>query len=225
MGVRIVNNVSAQLEALGSALKPERVAKVIGVKARELVKEHFYKLNSERHRSSATTGFYAEAAKQTQMQVSGTLIQVAVNKIGIRQRYYGGPIIAGAGGTGRKYLTIPARSETYGRSALEFSNLAVLYGKQVDGGVGPIALVEAPQSLVVTDPYKKGKIRKSEKRTSQYNRPTIGGAVMFWLRKRVDQIADESVIPTVDDFMKMIQTTVDNLVQVARKKETPPEET
>ena len=47
---------------------------------------------------------------------------ISADCLGLRQRLYGGPIVAGAGGSGRKYITIPMCAEAYGTQAADWGD-------------------------------------------------------------------------------------------------------
>jgi hypothetical protein len=90
--------------------------KVMAHAAANEVRENFRELDRERHRPHVQHHFYASAARATSSQVSGSKMQVVVDHVGIRLRYYGGTV------TPRRctYLTIPANVVAERYTAREF---------------------------------------------------------------------------------------------------------
>ena len=140
MNVTIQVDVSGHPEALlqrmEQALKPEQIGPLLGRAGVNLLREHFVQLDSSRPNAlgGERTHFYSSAAEGTSFTVDAEGALLAVNKIGIRQRYYGGTVEAKD-----KLLTIPARAETYGHRASEFNDLRCITFKS-----GAKALVELP---------------------------------------------------------------------------------
>lgn len=168
----------------------DKRAPVVAGRAIVLVlQDHFERLNQQRHQHGVT-GFYEEAARGTYYTEEFGYPAVAVNKLGIRLRLYGtaglpGGVLTPTGG--RKYLTIPARSEAYGRRATDIIGLRLQYGRQKDGDIGPVALVGDKLGVeVLKDSRGKGKWKKVSRSTNM---------VYFWLCESVQQDADPSVVP------------------------------
>jgi hypothetical protein len=161
------------LEGLG----PGRLNPVIGRAAQNHVRDHLFRLNTERPNrlGGRRTNFYAAAARGTQFTTVAEGVLVSVNKLGIRQRFQGGEIKPTGG---RKFLTIPAIAEAHGRRAGEFNNLRFA----MPGGKP--ALVEADATLVK-------RTKKGFKGTT-----SVGGKIIFWLRRSVTQQPDPTVLPS-----------------------------
>ncbi|HEU0123992.1 MAG TPA: hypothetical protein VFQ91_25900, partial [Bryobacteraceae bacterium] len=175
-------------------LSPATVAKVAGREGQNFTRQHFIRLNAERPNElgGKRTNFYAQAARGTTHTADAKGATISVNQVGIRQRIQGGTILPKRAGG---FLTIPARAEAHGKSAREFNNLKVLYGR----GGQPVALVEADATRVKQT--KKGFKSIGE----------IGGGVMYWLVKRVEQQPDPSVMP---DLRAMGERIVAALAQL-----------
>jgi hypothetical protein len=152
-----------------------------------------------------STHFYAGAGKATAWYLNGTGVTVTIAQQGIGQRYRGGPINPT---DGKKYLTIPARSEAYGKRAGEFGNLKILFGRQRDGTIGPVALIAD----------KGGATRKvfGGREGATPERKIHGaeeGIVLFWLVKSVNQQADVTVLPSDEAIAETALTAIEKAVK------------
>ena len=163
--------LQADLEKLAGAVTSDQLALVMGRTLAQVIRDHFVQLSFDRahHQSAqslgaAPTGFYERArqgVQQPELESGG--VSVSINKEGLAQRVFGGTISAKPGG----YLTIPARTDTYGHRASEFPNLRLI----VFGETGLAALVDK-------------------------NEPAHEGTVYFWLVRSVTQSPDPTVLPS-----------------------------
>ena len=94
-------------------------------------------------------------------------------------------IVAGTKTPGVKFLTLPARSESYGMRAREFKNLMPFWGRG-----GPKGLAEA----VAVE--RKRDSKKGAKGTPRY----VPGLVMYWFRHSVTQPQDRTLLPSEADW-------------------------
>lgn len=205
--VDIRDNVSASLKSMAAALTPARLNPAIGRAEVILFQKWFQTLPSNKQ-GFPTTGFWPAAARATNFNLLGDGVVVSVSKQGVRQRYHGGTIKPTGG---RKYLTIPARPEAYGKRAGEFNNLVLAFRRE-GGQVHAFALVEARATTV----NLKEKRRKGAT-VSDYARST-GGGVMFWLVKSVTQKADRNIIPDDDRITAVAGETIGDIVERAFKR-------
>lgn len=173
MRVILNDQAGAPLAQLIEQATPERAARIVAPAANDLFRTHLFRLNAERPNrlGGKRTNFFSQAAKSTSATATGGTVAVNIAHVGIRQRFEGGTIRPT---NGRKFLTIPARSEAYGTRASEHNFLRVAYNSR-----GPFALVEADRSSLAS-------------RTEQ------GGGVWFWLVKEVVQKKDPTVLPNRD---------------------------
>lgn len=182
----------ARLHAyVGSA----RLQETVGLSAQHTLRTHLLRLNGERSNAlgGPRSNFYQRAGNSTTWAPQGdNAVLISIPHQGIAQRYYGGTIKAGKGTsslTGRptKYLTLPARAESYGKSPASFPDLVVLWGRK-----GPYALARAAQTAItISRPGKLG-VRKVGSKGLR------GGEVLFWLKKEITQQPDPTVLPTQD---------------------------
>lgn len=205
--VDIRDNVSAALKGMDAALAPAQINPAIGRAEVILFQKWFQTLPSNRQ-GFPSTGFWSAAARATNFNLLGDGLVVSVNKQGVRQRYQGGTIKPTGG---RKYLTIPARSEAYGKRAGEFPNLVLAFRRE-GGQVRAFALVEARAQGV-----KIGKRRKDGSRKVTEGEES-GGGVMFWLVKSVTQKADQNIIPSDDRITAVAMETIGDAVERAFKR-------
>jgi hypothetical protein len=122
---------------------------VMGRAIATLIRRHLRRLDAERANKlgGQRTHFYAQAAASVQnpRPRGSTGVSVAINHIGIAQRFFGGEIVPKLA----HWLSIPARSEAYGTRAREHANLAfvLIRGRTSDFG-GPLAMLQEPEGGV-----------------------------------------------------------------------------
>lgn len=153
----------------------------VGAAAAKAVRENFRSLPG--NKLGGKRQFWAGAVKGTSHAVEGGTVTVSTNQIGVRQRLRGGPIVAGANGSGKKFLTIPARSDAYGKTAGDFTGLKFDFTDQ-----GP-ALVRGSDEFKEVGRKRKDGSRKQVQTGGQ-------GEVVFWLRRRVSQQPNPNVLPS-----------------------------
>lgn len=169
------------LADLGRSLGDNSVRNAIGGRVQRLFQDHFRDLNTKRANKlgGQRTNFYAKAARATFFRLEGDGVTLTVAWQGINQRLQGG-VLRPTGG--RKFLTIPARAEAYGKRAGEFSNLRF---EITDHG---------PALVQKADEFKSvGRARKDGSRKQVQT--AAEGVVMFWLRRSVTQKPDPTVVP------------------------------
>lgn len=173
--------------ALGVALRPERIAPVVGRSAHNTIRTHLFGKNqtSPNALGGRRTNYYAQAARATQFQIVGDSAVVSINQVGIAQRFFGGKIVPRTS----KYLTIPVHPAAHGKRAREF-DLELVFGP----GGQPVALATKATSGSTVD--GRGRIRKSAVRT---------GEIMFRLVKSVTQQPDPTVLP----YDELIEARID----------------
>lgn len=187
--ITLVDELSPLLARLSTEASINGLSMVIGRAASNEVREHFFALNSARHRFGRN--YYAGAARGTSFAVTPEGPRISTNQVGIRQRRFGGPIRPSAG---KQFLTIPATPEAVGKRAGEFSDLDVARVLDPESGRLRWALVRRASTAIsfAKRKAKDGSVRLSVK-SSGLNQ---GGQVMFWLVRKVEQRADPSVLPT-----------------------------
>lgn len=116
----------------------------------------------------------------------------------VAQRYFGGTITPQGGKT---YLTIPARSEAYGKSARQFNDLRFVPFRS-----GAAALVQRDQTELTF--FKSGK-RKGQIKDAK----ETGGAVFFWLVKSVTQRGNSEVLPDDETFAGAIVRGIESFLE------------
>ena len=206
MTIDIRDQASAALAALRAGVSPGAMNPAIGAGVVKLF-QVWFRNNGTNKQGWPSTGFWADAARNTSWQLVPDGVLISAEKIGVRQRYQGGDIEPGPG---KSFLTIPARAEAYGKRAGEFDNLVFAWHRK-DGKSEPWGLVEASATKV-----KRGKKRKdgSQKTTTE----EVGGLVMFWLVKSVHQDADPSVLPPDNLIGDTALAVVSDAVERALRK-------
>lgn len=182
--IDIRDRATPLLEQTERKIQPATLAKIAAREGQDFTRKHFTHLNSTRanQMGGRRTNFYAQAARGTSGTSDATGANISVNQVGIRQRIQGGVILPKNG----KFLTLPARAETYGKRASEFSDLEFGYAEDDRGRVRP--------ALVKED--KKDKEFWGE------------DDVYFWLVPKVVQKPDPSVMPNLAQMSERILVAI-----------------
>jgi hypothetical protein len=153
------------------------------------LRDHFARLEQTQpnRRGFPRTHFWAGVRGSVSNPVdtaSGT-VGVEIAHQSIRQKVYGGEIKPGAG---KKYLTIPAHWESYGKRAREFSNLQFAYVD--DEGIMRPALVAQRGTATIIERATRGK-KKFKAVAEKFALTPI-----YWLVKRVRQSPTPGAVPS-----------------------------
>lgn len=180
------------MEARIKALQGARLNVQIGRGVANLFRDHLFKLNGQRANAlgGKRTNFYSDAAKATHSSGNDSEAVVTISQQGIRQRLLGGTIRPTGG---KKYLTIPARAEAYGRRAGEFQDLQFVKLKN-----GTAMLIAGGGTGLKLNSKGEAVTRKGFEE----------GLVMFWLVPSVVQRPDRSVLPSDEAIYAAIRGTV-----------------
>jgi hypothetical protein len=188
----------------------------------KLTREHLRGLDASRPNrlGGARTHFYAKFAEDSNMSYGATQggAEVVIgnadfgDKHVLAAKWHGIP-------TGihpkppRKFLTIPANDEAYGRRAREFD-------LEVSRVAGRLALVKRTSatgkySTMFKETYR-GKNGKMKERILRKKNHGVGD-LMFWLIRGTKPIAaDPSVLPSVSEYEEAISEAIDRLFRRAR---------
>lgn len=158
----------------------------IGKAVANEVKDHLQKLDNSRANKlgGKRSHFYWNAAQTVTSTPTTDGAEVSIDYLGLRQRWQGGTITA----QNAHYLTIPARSESYGVPAREFPKKL----KFVSFRSGAKALVIDDEGEAVDSIDEAGNV--SIKRGKR-RRMKTAGLVEYWLVPSVYQAPDPSVLP------------------------------
>lgn len=183
--------LGAKAKAIEAKVTSQDLLEIAGRSMQQTLMQHFSELalDQTHHRTAlgfgvSPSGFYEDAARQTQApEIQGSdTVSVSITKEGVAQRRFGGTIL------GKPWLTIPARSEAYGRRAREFTNLRfVLFREDLAG------LVEDNKSAGI-----KGQGGRTRGLSDD---PAAGGLLFYWLVRQVTQTPDPSVLPTDEEIL------------------------
>jgi hypothetical protein len=179
---------TAQVRELERELSPAKLQATYGPRCKELTRDHLAALPDNK-RGWPSTGFWEAAARATRWEPHGNFIKIIVDKIGVRQRYYGGhiaPVKAGA-------LTIPISPLSYGKTAKDFPGSFVLRTKKgayivMYGNQGPRPVGQSPKT--------KGKRGRGPQRATLI--------FLFKLSLGVDQAPNPNVLPTPAEYRATI---------------------
>ncbi len=110
--------------------------------------------------------------------------------------------VSSATGRATRFLTIPATSDAYGKSAASFENLIVLWGKN-----GPYALARGVETNRLTRDGLRKVVEPGEK--------------LFWLKRSVTIQPDPTVIPEGSEMSAEINKAMRIAVRRIWKDEPP----
>ncbi len=188
------------LHGLLSAIRDGHHKKPVGLAAVRALKDHLVHVEQTDHHRSASalganpSGLYGDFAQSTKFEPTVEGVDVSIHHRAARQRIEGGTILPGPG---KKYLTIPARREAYGRRAATV-------------GV-PLRFGFAP------DPNRGGALRRAlvEARapSAGASKSTQPPGAYFWLIRSAEQVGDPTLIPTPDSFFSAMFDALDGWIQ------------
>jgi hypothetical protein len=190
------------LRELRARLATRAIAEAMGRPLRDLVSDHFCGLPANKQ-GFPSIGFWQDASEATRFELGDDGVTIVTDKIGVRQRYFGGLIAAGVGtssATGQPtgYLTIAAVPEAYGKRAAELGELKfVRFGR---GSEAHCALVRVAPKVAA---------RKGGAPTDK----AIAQTVIYWLRQSVWQEGNPAVLPGDEEFADTIVQVLDQLLQ------------
>ena len=188
IGIRINDERIGELMKKAEVLEQTAEVSLVGARgAANFVQDYLFDLDATRTNKMGglRTHFFANAARSVSTpQPVGAGAAFSINQVGFAQRLRGGIIRPGVGvssatGEMTKFLAIPARAESYGKTPGEFHDL--VFQPTRTGGM----LVQGLQT-VITRGNRKG----------DYSTTPIGGLVMYWLVKEVNQTADPTILPS-----------------------------
>jgi hypothetical protein len=171
--VEIIDRATPAVKRIEAGLKSGAIQREIGGSVVKLVQDHFHSLPPNKYHFP-TTRFWQRAADATSYEAVPDGVRIRVNQVGVRQRFFGGPIDPKRG----RYLTIPAVAETYGCSAADFSNLVVVRSGKASDPNGSSRLALAPATAA----------RNAAGLVDPAN-------VYFWLVRHVWQDGNPEVLP------------------------------
>lgn len=185
--VTINDNASAMLEAVAKVMNPDSISKVTGRAVANTIRANFQTLEDNRPNKQGfpRQHFWSACRRATQAPAplgSGRVL-IEINKPGAALRRFGGTVRP----VNKKYLTIPAIAEAYGRRAPDIAGLEFLMAMTPQGHFAP--------ALVQLDAEAKAAGRKKAFRTGQ-------GTVFYWLVRQTKHKPDPSVMPT-DEQMSL----------------------
>ena len=192
--------------AIARAVQTERITPIVGRSAVNTIRTHLFGVNNSRPNAlgGRRTNFYATAARGTSFAVVPDGVVVSISNVGIRQRILGGTITPKPG---KKFLTIPATAEAYGKRASEFDDLVVVFG----AGGRPIGLAHALFRRTRA-PVKALPARLRVGVTKQIGQH---GGMVFWFAQSVTQKGDPTVLPYPEQIYSQARKDVAAFVQRA----------
>lgn len=168
-----------QLLELARELTPAKLQSTFGPRCRELTRDHLKKLPRNK-RGWPSTKFWEGAARATRWEPrENGMIAIVVDKVGMRQRYYGGhiaPVNADA-------LTIPISPLSYGKTVKDFPGSFLLRTKK---GAYIVMATEA------------GRNQRQKRRGVRNLRAAL--IFLFKLVGGVDQAPNPNVMPTPAEY-------------------------
>ena len=203
--VELRSNVAEMYQRAIEVFQPEVVNGDIAAACTVCTRSNFRQLQSLRG-GKGGSGFYHAYMDNTIAWSDSTRAVVRTydafssspNKSPLLAHFYGAvikPVVA-------KWLTIPANPEAYGKRAGEFDNLQFV---PVNAGLALLVKKAPPRAKV------KGKKKES-----------VAGVVMYWLKKRVELRADETVLPSETSMLEAAREALwRRMVYLSKKGRKP----
>lgn len=187
----IGGNAQRMLQQLREeVINREEIHQDIATREENLVRDYLSSLAQTRHATAdalgaTPTGHLERAAESVTSRSDADGATVSITSPGISRAFDDITITPGAG---KKYLTIPATAEAYGKRAGAFNDLRLAFFKN-----GLLALVKTDQSRL-SDRKSSGYgiESKAAKADSAKQRPPV----YFWLKKSVFQKQDRTLLPS-----------------------------
>ena len=201
--ISIRDNATPALDAKMDSVLPERLRGIVGPGLTEFVQRHLL-ANGENQKSWPSTHFWADAKRDTSWTPTGggsrASIVISINKIGVRQRFYGGEIAP----VNAKALAIPISSVSYGHGPKDFPGLFLL---KCASGAYLVQNNEAQSE-------KTGRtIGKTGKGGNAGRRLRSNLTFLFKLSAGVNQAPDPSVLPTDDEMTETALGLIERAIQ------------
>lgn len=168
--------------------------RVMGRAAAAVLRKHFSLRDQEGNRlGGKRTHFWGQVRRSVQQPelIGGDGIKIAINHVGFAQKVFGGVIEPVNG----DWLTLPARTESYGKRAREFDDLHFVFFR-----TGLAALIQNEQTSIA----RPNQNRKKDRGVGPVAPETTGGGVFFWLVDSVRQDADPEALPPEGEFMDTV---------------------
>lgn len=194
--INIRDNATPSVEAALRDLSPRSVAERISEPLRIFWRDRLKSLGKNK-RGWPSTGFWEDAARKTTSFVQDNGLLLVCDKLGVRQRWKGGPIKPDKAGA----LAIPISPVSYGHRPSEFPGLFLM--KTAKGAY----LVQA-QDLFASN--KKRETRNAFKQMGGHaaRRLRAGLNFLFKLSPGVNQLPDERVVPTKEEMLEVAFATL-----------------
>ncbi len=214
----VLDEVTPLLARVKSAAQARGLALVGAREVASRVKQHLLYLNDTRHRAGGSN-FYAKAARSVSSAVVPQGAAVTISQTGFRQRLFGGRIVAGQNGSGRRFLTIPDPDapEAFTTRAPEMNDLHVQ--KRVNPRTQHLQFCLV-RNLSTPVSFKRRKDKNGVTSTKIVAGSQQGGQVIFWLVRSVTQQADPSVLPPNDSMIANAKTAIVTELQRLAWKQT-----
>lgn len=169
----------------------EELHQDIATREESVVREYLQSLAQTRHKTAdrlgaMPTGHLERAAESVSSDSDASGATVTVTSPGITRAFRDITITPGAG---KKYLTIPATAEAYGKRAGAFSDLRLQFF-----GKGLMGLVKAEQSAIATRARSGFDTQRNSRRAPLLDAGR--GDVYYWLKKSVKQKQDRTLLPS-----------------------------
>lgn len=191
LSIRVVSDdAGPALERLRYYLAREECREAIGKGIARQIQDHLFAWSDSHpnRMGGKRKNIIAKAGKATRFETTDKGVLVTISNEAIAARYFGAEIRP----VNAKFLTIPARTEAYGKSARDFKLKAVFpRGREQSPAVGWLVAVED-----YLRPLKSGKRKGTLVKARKAEAGTVGGGgVFFWLVKRATIKPEPEILP------------------------------
>jgi hypothetical protein len=191
--VNIKDGATPELRAQIAKCDPRRLGSFVAPAVAKKVKANFL-ARPHNQRGWHPVNFWADAARATNYQILPDGVLISVNKIGVRQRYQGGPIRP----LNAKALAIPVAEEAYGKVPADFGDqlqLIIIKGK--GAWLALKSYEQRPQDRQHGLHQQQGPGLSTVRERLKF---------LFLLIAGVDQKADPAVLPPDEEILSTART-------------------
>lgn len=195
LNINIRDNATPSVEAAMRNMSPRAVAERISEPLRIYWRDRLKSLGKNK-RGWPSTGFWEDAARKTTSIVQDNGLLLVCDKLGVRQRWRGGPIKPVKAGA----LAIPISPVSYGHRPSEFPGLFLMRTK--NGAY----LVQYQDAFA---PNRKSQIANQKSLGGNAKRRLRAGLnFLFKLSAGVNQLPDERVVPSNDELAEVAMSAL-----------------
>ena len=194
----IRDGITGKLQAAMRSFSAVEIANRVGPAVADMTRRHLAR-NGRNKRGWPSTGFWEDASDNTFWHAAGDSVVIEVRKVGVRQRFKGGPIRP----VEKRALAIPISPMSYGHPPSAFPGLFLLVTKK-----GAYLCLQGELSVSDKELQDRAVARRRKRKAKEAGR-AFGNVWMrraaslnflYILSQGVDQRPAPEVLPTQEEY-------------------------